>query len=248
MYADKTDGTGSGPNETRTRDRARILSALGDPIRLGVVDLLGAQDLSPDALGAALRVPGNLLAHHLKVLQGAGIVTRAHSQSDRRRTYLHLVPDALKGLLPGQPLLDASRLVFVCTHNSARSVLAEALWHTVSTVPSSSAGTHPADRVHPRARTAARRAGLQLVRTTPQPIADVLRPDDVVISVCDAVNEHLDAVGNLRLHWSVPDPASIDTDAAFDTALAEIGDRVTQLARRMNPTRDSGPDSARSAR
>lgn len=228
------------PDEARTRDRARILNALGDPIRLGVVDLLEDQDLSPDALGATLGVPGNLLAHHLKVLQGAGVITRAHSRSDRRRTYVHLDPDALAGLLPTPAPLSASRVVFVCTHNSARSVLAEALWHTVSTVPTASAGTHPADRVHPRARAAARRAGLQVVRTTPQDITDVLRSDDVVVSVCDAVNEHLDGVDNPRLHWSVPDPAAIDTDAAFDTALAEIGDRVNRLAHRTTRRRRPG--------
>ena len=241
MDAARFAATRSDPEVARTRDRARVLSALGDPIRLGVVDLLEAQDLSPDALGAALGVPGNLLAHHLKVLQGAGVVTRAHSQSDRRRTYLHLVPEALAGLLPASAPLSASRVVFVCTHNSARSVLAEALWHTVSTVPAASAGTHPADRIHPRTRTAARRAGLHLARTTPRAVADVLRPDDVVVSVCDAVNEHLETVVNRRLHWSVPDPAAIDTDAAFDTALAEIGHRVTQLARRTDLTSDQAP-------
>jgi ArsR family transcriptional regulator, arsenate/arsenite/antimonite-responsive transcriptional repressor / arsenate reductase (thioredoxin) len=212
-----------------------MLSALGDPIRLGAVDLLQSEDLSPDALGAALGVPGNLLAHHLKVLQGAGIVTRAHSQSDRRRTYVRLVPDALAGLLPQPAPLSASRVVFVCTHNSARSVLAEALWRTASAVPVASAGTHPADRINPRTRTAARRAGLRLVRPTPHAIEDVLLPDDVVVSVCDAVNEHLDHVANPRMHWSVPDPADVDTDAAFDLALAQIGDRVTQLAARVQP-------------
>lgn len=241
MSADRIAVRGPVPDEGRTRDRARILNALGDPIRLGVVDLLDGQDLSPDALGAALGVPGNLLAHHLKVLQTAGVVTRAHSQSDRRRTYIHLVPGVLAGLLPAPAPLGASRVVFVCTHNSARSVLAESLWQTVSTVPTASAGTHPAEWVHPRTRTAARRAGLQLVRTTPQAITGVLRPDDVVVSVCDTVNEHLDDIDNPRLHWSVPDPAAVDTDAAFETALVEIGDRVTQLARRTHPISD--PDT-----
>jgi ArsR family transcriptional regulator, arsenate/arsenite/antimonite-responsive transcriptional repressor / arsenate reductase (thioredoxin) len=46
--------------------------------------------------------------------------------------------------------------------------------------------------------------------------------------VCDNANEHL-AVDGRRLHWSVPDPAPADTDAAFEAAFAEIEDRVGRL-------------------
>lgn len=222
--------------------RARVLNALGDPLRLGVVDLLQGQDVSPDALAASLEVPGNLLAHHLKVLESAGIVTRSHSQNDRRRTYVHLVASSLEDLLPASSSIEAPRVVFVCTHNSARSVLAEALWRSMSDVPSASAGTQPADRINPRARTAARRAGLTVRDARPRAIDDVVLPDDVVVSVCDAVNEELGALPNPRIHWSVPDPSRLDTDAAFATAVADLGDRVSHLAprirhRRRTPTR-----------
>jgi len=198
--------------------------------------------VSPDALASALEVPGNLLAHHLKVLEAAGVVTRTHSQNDRRRTYVHLVAASLEGLLHPSPSIEASRVVFVCTHNSARSVLAEALWRSMSDVPSASAGTQPADRINPRARTAARRARLTVQDAAPRAIDDVVLPDDVVVSVCDAVNEELGALPNPRIHWSVPDPSRLDTDAAFATAVADLGDRVSHLApriryRRHTPTR-----------
>lgn len=222
--------------------RSRILSALGDPLRLGVVDLLQGQDVSPDALAAILEVPGNLLAHHLKVLEGAGVITRSTSQNDRRRTYVHLVDSTLDGLLHPVASIEASRVVFVCTHNSARSVLAEALWRSMSDVPSASAGTQPADRINPRARSAARRAGLVVQKDGPRRIEDVVLPDDVVVSVCDAVNEELGELPNRRIHWSVPDPSRLDTDAAFATAVDDLGERVTHLApriryRRHTPTR-----------
>jgi DNA-binding transcriptional ArsR family regulator len=136
-------------------ERVQVLSALGDPHRLAVVDLLQVQDLSPDSLGASLEIPGNLLAHHLKVLESAGVIARVPSQHDRRRTYVHLVQGALEGLLPQAPDVGASRVVFVCTHNSARSVLADALWRETSDIPSTSAGTHPADRFNPRTQKAA---------------------------------------------------------------------------------------------
>jgi len=228
---------------TADRDRrAKVLHALGDPLRLGIVDLLQGQDASPDALGAALDVPGNLLAHHLKVLEAAGVITRTGSQNDRRRTYVRLVESALDGLLRPAASIEAPRVVFVCTHNSARSVLAEALWRSMSDVPSASAGTQPAERINPRARSAARRAGLTVQADGPRAIDDVLLPDDVVVSVCDAVNEELGALPNPRLHWSVPDPSRLDTDAAFATAVEDLSDRVSRLApriryRRHIPTR-----------
>ena len=223
--------------QARRVERAHVLAALGEPIRLGVVDLLQTQDLSPDALATALHVPGNLLAHHLKVLRSAGVVTRAHSQNDRRRTYVQLVPGALEGLLPQPEPLTAARVVFVCTHNSARSVLAQAVWHTLSEVPSASAGTHPAERINPRATKAARRAGLTIMQSAPRAIEDVLEPEDVIVSVCDSVNEELGDLTHPHFHWSIPDPAPADTDEAFTAALAAISERVTQLAPRIRGTR-----------
>jgi protein-tyrosine-phosphatase/DNA-binding transcriptional ArsR family regulator len=220
-------------------ERARILAALGDPIRLAVVDLLQVQDLSPDALAAALEIPGNLLAHHLKVLETADVITRTPSQNDRRRTYVHLVDGSLDGLLQQPGDLTAPRVVFVCTHNSARSVLAEALWRQASDVPSTSAGTHPADQVNPRAVRAADRFGLTLASNAPQSIDDVLRPDDVIVSVCDSVNEHLGSIPNTRMHWSVPDPARVGTDAAFSHAVDDLRDRVDHLAPRVRYRRHS---------
>lgn len=214
-------------------DRARVLNALGDPVRLSIVDLLQLQDLSPDQLARQLGVPGNLLAHHLKVLEAAGVVGRTHSQADRRRTYVHLIAESLRGLLPGEGALRASRVVFVCTENSARSILAEAIWHESSDIPSASAGTHPASRINPKTRTAARRNGLTLVSTTPHSLDEVLRSEDLIISVCDAVNEELEPMANSRIHWSVPDPARLDSDEAFDSAVSELQDRVVALAPRV---------------
>ena len=215
--------------ERRIR-RAAALSALGEPVRLGIVDLLQVQDLSPDVLAETLGIPGNLLSHHLKVLETAGIVTRSHSQNDRRRTYAHLIPSALEGLLPEPTALTTARMVFVCTHNSARSVMAQAAWRSVSDVPSASAGTDPADRINPRAQAALERVGLRPGQRVPLSVDAVLRPDDLVVSVCDSVNEQLGPLPNQRIHWSVPDPAAIDTDEAFGHTLDDLHHRVTCLA------------------
>ena len=106
--------------------RSAVHAALGDPARLLIVDTLGASDASPSELAAMLAMPSNLVAHHLHVLEQAGVLTRRRSEGDRRRSYLRLIPDALDSL-SRPPARTARRVLFVCTANSARSHLAAAL-------------------------------------------------------------------------------------------------------------------------
>lgn len=209
--------------------RAAVHAALGDPARLRIVDLLLLGDASPSELGARLDMPSNLLAHHLKVLEGAGVVTRHRSEGDRRRTYLRLVTGMLNptGPVPAAP----GRLVFVCTANSARSHLAAALWRRASSIPSASAGTHPADRMDPGAVAVAGRHRLPLPRVRPRHLDEVIRTGDLVVTVCDLAHEE---VGRLpQLHWSVPDPVPIGSASAFDSAYDDLARRVTDLASRL---------------
>lgn len=69
------------------------------------------------------------------MLAEVGLITRHRSEGDRRRSYVALVRDALDTLTPTGALPAAERVVFVCTHNSARSQLAAAMWNTASPVP-----------------------------------------------------------------------------------------------------------------
>jgi protein-tyrosine-phosphatase len=209
--------------------RAAIHAALGEPARLAVVDALLLGDASPGELGAVLDLPSNLLAHHLRVLEEAGIVRRSRSEADRRRTYVQLVPATLATLSPTAPsqAVPATRVVFVCTRNSARSQLAAAAWVRHSPVPAVSAGTHPAGRVHRRALATAHRHGLALDARRTAHVRDVLRPGDLVVAVCDNAYEELGR--QPQLHWSVPDPVRTDTDAAFETAFSDIAARIERL-------------------
>jgi protein-tyrosine-phosphatase len=218
------------------RSRAVVHAALAEPARLAVVDELTVGDRSPSELAEALDMPSNLLAHHLKVLQEAGVVARSRSEADRRRTYLRLVPDALTALLPAA-VLAASRVVFVCTHNSARSQLAAALWAGRSRVPTASAGTRPAARVHRAAVRVARRHGLSLRGARTAHTADVVRPGDLLVAVCDSAYEEL-GTERARLHWSVPDPVRAGTAAAFEQAYADLERRVDRLAPVVRPHGD----------
>jgi protein-tyrosine-phosphatase/DNA-binding transcriptional ArsR family regulator len=210
--------------------RAVMHAALADPARLVITDLLADGDASPSELAAVLAMPSNLLAHHLRVLEEAGLVTRRRSEGDRRRTYLHLIPSAL-GTLVGPARQPARRVLFVCTANSARSHLAAALWRQASSVPAASAGTHPATAIDPGAVAAARRHGLPLRKLRPRHIADVQQDGDLVITVCDLAHEELG--GQSSVHWSVPDPVPAGDDLSYDAALDELARRVTQLAPRL---------------
>ncbi|MFK4759902.1 helix-turn-helix domain-containing protein [Microbacterium sp. ZW T5_45] len=210
-------------------ERARKHAALADPARLRMLDLLTFGDLSPTELREELEVPSNLLAHHLNVLEREGIITRGRSEGDGRRTYVRLVPGALAGL-GSFAAAGADRVVFVCSANSARSQLAEAMWNTVSAVPAQSAGTHPADRVAPSAIATAARHGLDLTGAVPRLVDEVDMEGAFIITVCDRAHEEYPAG---TVHWSVPDPVRVGTDAAFETAFDDIRRRVDQLAPRI---------------
>ncbi|MDG4834363.1 helix-turn-helix domain-containing protein [Solwaraspora sp. WMMD1047] len=216
--------------EHSLRARARIHAALGDPARLAIVDALTVGDASPGEIARDLGLPSNLVAHHVKILAAAGLLERTRSEADRRRTYLRLRPGSLAVLRPpGLP--PAERVVFVCTHNSARSQLAAALWTDRTDRPAASAGTRPAARVHPEAVAVARRHGLDLDPAGTAHVADVIDEGDLIIAVCDSAHEDLStAATRPRLHWSVPDPVRVGTEAAFEAAYTELAGRVARLA------------------
>jgi protein-tyrosine-phosphatase/DNA-binding HxlR family transcriptional regulator len=217
----------------RTSDlarRAAVHAALADPARLLITDTLLAGDASPSELAAMLAMTSNLLAHHLHMLEQAGVITRRRSEGDRRRTYLRLVPGALDSLA-APPAQVARRVLFVCTANSARSHLAAALWRQASSVPAVSAGTRPGPAIDPGAIAAARRHHLPLPRLRPRHISEVQDEGDLVVTVCDMAREELGR--QTAVHWSVPDPVPAGDPASFDTAVADLSDRVGCLAPRL---------------
>ena len=214
----------------RLERRAEIHAALGDPIRLAIVDELAVSDRSPTELSTALGVRPPHLAFHLDTLERARLVRRVVSSGDRRRRYVQLTDDALV-TIGGRPPAPPGPIVFVCTHNSARSQLAAALWRSAHGIEAASAGTHPADRVHPGAVAAARRVGLDLGDATPH-LFDPATPVPHIVTVCDRAHE------DLRLptrHWSIPDPVEDGSDAAFDRAVDLLRARITGLSPLVTP-------------
>jgi protein-tyrosine-phosphatase len=216
------------PDQPSVQLRAARHAALGDPVRLAIVDELASSDRSPVELRAQFHLESNLLAHHLDVLEDVGLINRTRSSGDGRRRYVHLLRPALDDLAVGTRSHTGPAL-FVCTLNSARSQLAAALWSELTGGPATSAGTHPADAVHPAAVAAGTRAGIDLSASTPTLLDDTELPR-LVVTVCDRAHEELpDHPG--WLHWSVPDPVTAGTDDAFDATVAELTDRIAAVNR-----------------
>ena len=207
--------------------RAAVHAALGEPARLRIADSLSLGDLSPADLQAELGMPSNLLAHHLNSLEDAGLITRHRSEADRRRSYLRLERAALAGILP-TGMLAVPRIVFVCTANTARSHLADALWRQVSDIPSTSAGTHPAARIARGTLATAERHGITLDDIPPRDLLSTVRDGDLIVTVCDRAHEEIHNTEGL--HWSIPDPVPAGTRVAFDHAFDQLSERIHDLA------------------
>lgn len=216
----------SGHHDLATR--AAVHAALGDPHRLAVVDDLIVSDRSPRELSARLGIASNLLAHHLEVLESAGVIRRTTSAADRRRRYIRLNRRApvIADLTAAAPP-PTRPVLFLCTHNSARSQLAAVMWTARTGRPAGSAGTQPAERVHRGAVAAARRLGLSLDDAAPCAISTIPATTQV-ITVCDTVHEELDP-GDDWWHWSIPDPVTTGDRAAFDAVVAELTTRIDAL-------------------
>lgn len=247
-------GHGHGPDPDRGLDddlvrRARIHAALGDPVRLGIVEELQRSDRSPSELADRFGLASNLLQHHLSILDAVDLIERVRSAGDRRRRYLRLRPAVLRPtgvpLDPARdPALDPALdpPLFVCTHNSARSQLAAALWRYRTGQAADSAGTEPSPAVHPGAVAAARRRGLELGDRVPRMVGPgEIDAAPLVITVCDRAREEVD-LPPTSLHWSIPDPVGSADAAAFDTAADLIDRRILDLTGAMATFDPSSPD------
>jgi protein-tyrosine-phosphatase len=121
---------------------------------------------------------------------------------------------------------EAKRVLFLCTGNSARSQMAEALLRHVggSRFPAFSAGTEPRSTVHPRALETLRRNHIPVDDLVPKNVSKFAGQSfDYVITLCDNAREHCPAVpGAESIHWSFPDPAEETDDAKQSQAFQNV--------------------------
>lgn len=207
---------------------ARVYASLGDPVRLRIVEELRLGDRQPGELAELVDLGSNLLAHHLGVLEKAGVIHRRASIGDRRERYVVLNPATLESL-EQRPRLAAGSVLFICTHNSARSQFAQALTTEASGLVAQSAGTEPAARVHVHAVRVGLENGIDLRGRVPRRIESVRGTPDLVVTVCDSARQTEIPIPAPRLHWSVPDPVVRGGLADFRAAFTEIKERVERL-------------------
>lgn len=209
--------------------RARRHAALGDERRLSIVDRLAIGDLTVAELGRLVEMRPNLVAHHLEVLETAGLIDRHVSEGDHRRRYVSLRWEALP-VAAGPVSMPARRVAFVCTHNSARSQFAAALWQERGRGDAWSAGNEPVDRLHPMAVQVAPEFGLDLTGAVPSGLDTLPESPDLIISVCDRAREAGVPEAGATYHWSIPDPALKGTLDAFRSAFAQISERIDRVS------------------
>lgn len=128
-----------------------------------------------------------------------------------------------------------SRVLFLCTHNSARSQMAEGLLRALGgdRFDVQSAGTE-ATGVRPLAIEAMREVGIDISKQTSKTLDPLLNDHfDRVVTVCDEANESCPVFPNAteRLHWSLPDPSRAtgsteDQLAVYRTVRDELRSRI----------------------
>jgi protein-tyrosine-phosphatase/DNA-binding transcriptional ArsR family regulator len=238
----------------------RFLRLAGHPLRWRLLAELARSDRRVGELCALAGRRQSLVSYHLRQLRDGGLVSMRRSAADGRDTYYvldlqrcgELLSSAGASLHPGlapapRPRAGRTpaRVLFLCTGNSARSQIAEALAQRLSggAVRAESAGSHPKP-LHPNAVRVMRDRGIDLAGRRSKHLDEFIgQRFDAVISLCDRVREVCPEFpgGPTLIHWSIPDPArepgsDEQTLPAFERIAAELYIRVGFLVDAIDPT------------
>jgi protein-tyrosine-phosphatase/DNA-binding transcriptional ArsR family regulator len=231
-----------------------FLQLAGHPLRWRLLSELARSDRAVAELTEAVGEPQNLVSYHLAKLREGRLVSARRSSADRRDTYYGLDLARIGGLLsatggalhPGLRLAPpqraeapaGGRVLFLCTGNSARSPMAEALLRDRSggAIDAVSAGSQPR-ALHPNAvRVMREDFGLDISGHGPRALDDLAGEDfGWVISLCDRVREVCPEFPGApeTVHWSLANPATGEPDDAtlplFRAAAAELSTRIDFL-------------------
>ena len=233
-----------------------FLRLAGHPLRWRLLTELARSDRRVGELCELADRRQSLVSYHLRQLRDGGLVSMRRSAADGRDTYYaldlarcgELLSSAGASLHPGlappprarrERRSTLARVLFLCTGNSARSQIAEALCEELSggAVKAASAGSHPKP-LHPNAVRVMRERGIDLAGRRSKHLNEFAgQRFDYVISLCDRVREVCPEFpgGPELIHWSIPDPAR-DEEAlpAFERTAAELETRVGFLVAAIN--------------
>ena len=230
-------------------------------LRWALLTTLADSDYRVRELVARVGQPQNLVSYHLRLLRDGGLVTATRSSSDGRDSYYHLDvarcaaalaatgaalhpalrEDAGRPVVPGgQQREPGVAVLFVCTGNSARSPIAEALLrhHSGDGVAVSSAGIRPKPHLHPNTvRVLRDHFGIDITGQRPRHLDTLAsRRFGHVITLCDKAREECPELPHhpRRVHWCIPDPATVSDSnradyVAFEHTAADIDTRIRHL-------------------
>jgi protein-tyrosine-phosphatase/DNA-binding transcriptional ArsR family regulator len=240
--------------EDRPSSPPPFLRLAGHPLRWRLLHELGRSDRRVGELCALAGQGQSLVSYHLRQLRDGGLVSMRRSAADGRDNYYVLDLVRCGELLWGagvslHPALvatprprarrgrgaAAARVLFLCTGNSARSQMAEALAEQLSggALSAASAGSHPKP-LHPNAVRVMRARGIDLAGRRSKYLGEFAAERfNYVISLCDRVREVCpEFPGRPELiHWSLPDPgrepgSDEETLPAFERTAAELESRI----------------------
>jgi protein-tyrosine-phosphatase len=206
----------------------------------------------------------SLISYHLRQLRDGGLVSTRRSAADGRDTYYvldlarcgELLSSAGVSLHPGlaptprpragrERGFPLARVLFLCTGNSSRSQIAEALAEHLSSgaVSAASAGSHPKP-LHLNAVRVMRERGIDISGRRSNHLNEFAgQRFDYVISLCDRVREVCPEFpgGPELIHWSIRDPArelgnDAETLPAFECAATELCIRIGFLIEAIRQT------------
>ena len=239
-----------------------FLQLIAEPLRWRLIDELGRSDRRVGELCELVGKPQSLVSYHLRELRTGGLVTARQSAADGRDTYyqgnIGRLVDVLTAtgtaLHPAVRLacLEADtptvgrgrkpRVLFLCTGNSTRSQMAEALLvhRTRGAIAARSGGSHPKP-LHPNAVRVMAERGIDISAHRSKHLDRFIGERfDRVITLCDKVREVCpDFPGQpITAHWSMADPAADSSDDdtcyhAFVRTADEIEMRVELLTAQL---------------
>jgi protein-tyrosine-phosphatase/DNA-binding transcriptional ArsR family regulator len=236
------------------------LQVLAHPHRWGLLRELSRSDRRVGELRELLGEPQSLVSYHLRELRDAGLVSSRRSSFDGRDTYyrvdlarcgevlraagtsldpglrLEVVPPSAVPTRGGRP-----KVLFLCTGNSARSQMAEALLEHRSghAVEARSAGSAPRALDENAVAVMARR-GIDISGNRSKHLRRFRRTHfDQVITLCDKVREVCPEFPGApaAAHWSTPDPSADGGRPAFEGVAADLELRVSSLIARLSSSR-----------
>ncbi len=225
-----------------------LIKLLAHDLRWQLLRALTVSDQRVQELVTLVAEPMNLVSYHLKKLRADGVVNMRRSEADGRDVYYSLDMGRLRDLyqaagaalhpgvggaspVPTLGLIPAARVLFVCTHNSARSQMAEALMRHAAgqQLQVYSGGSHPT-QLHPDAIRSMDALGIDMRRQQSKDLSQFEgQTFDTVITVCDRAREICPIFpgGSQQIHWGFVDPAKIENDASRRRAFDQIAQQLT---------------------